>query len=325
MTAERSRLRNRCEDLLAGFLLGGLKALPRPLAQPLLRGVGSLTCLLTPGRRRHAIDVVCARLAVPRARAKQIVRRSYQGICLNVLEGYWAAREVRRRGDISSLADVEGVEHLQRALESGRGVLLCSAHIGAWELIPVVLSHLARPILIMAKSNANPLIGERLLRMRGSVARAVIAKEDARGLAKAMRGGELLAILTDQRARAHGVQLPFLGQLASQHRVTGMLARRFGAVCLPIYALRQAEGLPYRVVIEPPIEADPALAEAEAEIEVVQRLSSSLEKHVLAQPEQWLWIHDRWRKAERGREVPAPVSASTPEPEQELLRESAAS
>jgi len=75
------------------------------------------------------------------------------------------------------------------------------------------------------------------------------------------------------------------------------MASRFGVAVLPTYLLREPDGLHYRFIIEPPIEADPALEGDAAERDVISRLSASLEARVRETPEQWLWLHDRWRSA----------------------------
>jgi lauroyl/myristoyl acyltransferase len=86
---------------------------------------------------------------------------------------------------------------------------------------------------------------------------------------------------------------------ASHHKVVGVLARRFGAPAVPVYLLREPGLLRFRMVIEPPIAADPALPPEDAERDVTARLSASLAAQVRAHPEQYLWLHDRWRHAER--------------------------
>lgn len=82
-----------------------------------------------------------------------------------------------------------------------------------------------------------------------------------------------------------------------QHKVAGIMARRFGVAVLPLYVLREPGHLRFRAIFEEPILADETLAEEEAELDVIRRVADSLEARIRQTPEQWLWLHDRWRKA----------------------------
>jgi KDO2-lipid IV(A) lauroyltransferase len=275
-------------------------ALPEAVARRSLRALAWFSWRLAGRRSAHTLERVQRALGLPPGspRGPQIVRGAYEVLLVNVFEQAFVERRLARGERPQDIVSVEGGEHLRAALDGPKGVLLCSGHLGAWELVPLILGRLYTPIWTVVRELDNPRLERGLMARRLRCARGNIPKQGGGlKLARLMRAGEPVAMLLDQNAGSQGVILPFFGMPSSHHTVAGVLAQRFAAQVLPIYMLREAGGRHFRLVIEAPLTADPALPPDEAAIDVTRRISGSLEAMVARYPEQWLWLHDRWRHA----------------------------
>ena len=323
MSSRRGPLRNRIEALLVAIVFDPIGRMPRRLGLALLKGLGSFAFHVMAGRRAHARRRVQCTLGCTRAEADRIVRGAFQTMAQNVLEADWVARELRRR-PLEELVTIEGREHIDDALAAGHGVLAAGAHLGAWEAQAVVLGHVFKPVWAVARPLDNPLLEQRAVVRRGQLLAGTLEKDgSARKLMQLVRDGEIVGLLLDQNAGSKGVMLPFLGLPTRMHRAAGTMGARMGAKVVPTYMLRESAGR-YRLVVEAPVSVPEGLSREQTEREVVLAVSHSLERQVLAHPEQWLWLHDRWHSAEvvlfherearaaGGREAGVPVPAGTP-------------
>lgn len=298
MATQRGRLRNLLEAALALTVCAPLLVLPQRLAQAVLAAWGSVGFVVLPRRRRRAIARIRQTLGLDQREARRVAHGSFRNLVRNVLEAGFVARRLRRAGP-AEIAIIEGGEHLRSALARGEGVLLATAHLGAWEAMGPILAAAFRRVWAVARPLDNPLLERFALRLRGEVLAGTLEKDgSALRMARLLRDGQVVALLLDQNAGSSGVTLPFLGLPSRQHRSAGVLGQRFGATVLCAYLLRERGDRPYRLVIEAPLRAPPGLADDAAERALVLAVSRSLERQVLAHPEQWNWLHDRWFSAE---------------------------
>ncbi len=300
MADGRNRVLDRLEDLLAGAALGLVGLLPGPLALVLLGGTARLAFWLSRRRRRQTRGLVERGLGLARGdpRADAIVAGAYRCLALNVVEPGLVQRGLKRGLPLERYVEIEGLEHLHAALGAEKGILLCTGHFGAWELLSVFMAELGWPIWALARPLDNPYLERRLLERRLVTWKGFISKlGGGLKLARVLKDGEIVGALLDQNAGRQGVVLDFLGAPTSHHNVAGVVARRFGATVLPVYVERLAGPLRYRLSFEAPVPLDTSLPAAAAEIDLTARLSASLAARVRARPEQWLWLHDRWRHA----------------------------
>jgi len=315
----RGAIQNWTEYVVVLGFHGLARLTPARMLLGLARGVSRLSRRVMPARCRSTSLRIrtCLGLRPGDERVDAILSGAFKTLALNAVEPMVFERLLDAGRSPDEFVTVEGREHLDRAYASGKPLLLCSGHLGAWELMPLLVGRHYGPIWAMARPLANPLLEPYLAARRLRFVRGTVSK-DGGGLkvARIMRAGEPLGLLLDQNAGSKGKILDFMGLPASHHTVAGIMAQRFGALAVPIYLLREGRTLRYRMIIEPPIAADPDLPAEDAQLDVVLRLSRSLEAQVRAHPEQWLWLHDRWRHALHvlGRKPPGPARADTQVP-----------
>lgn len=264
------------------------------LPQKMLLALGVLlTWLSWPlmGKRRHYARVNIA-LCFPGLDAAAQRRLLYQNLRATVigtleLVRAWYAPASQLRGTF----DVAGLEHLRQARAQGRGVLLLSAHFTHVDLGGRLLSEaLGTRFSVMVRRNNNPCIERLQDQARLRVFAQTIDKKDMRALLRALGKGGVVGYVADQDFNYQHAFVPFFGIPAATLTAVSVLARRSGAIVLPYWFNREADGR-YRLQVEPQWEGwpseDPAADAA--------RYMAELEKVVRRNPEQYLWVHRRFK------------------------------
>ncbi|RNF81939.1 lipid A biosynthesis acyltransferase [Lysobacter psychrotolerans] len=288
-----------------------LAALVARLPQPLLLALGgALTGLATPllrSRRRIAARniALCFPELDPRAQ-RQLLRATLRANVTGLLESLrgWFAPAASLRG----LVEVEGLEHVRAAIAQGRGVLLVTGHSPHLELGGRMLSDaLGEPIAIVARRNNNVCIERFLDDARRRAFADVIAKKDMRGLLRTLSKGGLVAWAGDQDFNYQNAFVPFFGVQAATVTATAEIGRRGNAVVLPYWFQREADGR-YRLWVEPQWPGWPSgdpVADA-------ARYMAELERVVRRHPEQYLWVHRRFKTRPAGEADLYARTAETP-------------
>jgi len=291
----RSSLRNQAEAAAFALLAAGIRALPRARAEAAGRRLGLLFRLLA-RRRRELAERNLAR-AYPGEGTGEIERLSRE---VFAHFGGVAADLVHSLDEpIDSLlerVEVENIEVVRAAMGSGRGVLFITAHFGNWEVGAIVTAALAGPLTVVVRPLDNPILDALLTSFRERTGNRVLSKrEAAREILRVLRSGGTIGIVADQHAPPRdAVVAPFLGRPASTTNSVARLADRTEALILPGAAARTAPGR-YRLAFGEPIDVR-TLSPSERKVEALTtRVNQRLEEPILARPEQWLWLHDRWR------------------------------
>lgn len=305
MSRPRSSLRNRAEYLAARGVDLFLRLLPAGISLPMLRAIGRFGAWVQRGRRERTMDNIVRALGCERAEARRIVSDCYVSMTLNLAEPFLLERALARR-PLEEHVVIEGAEHLDAALQQGRGVLLATAHFGAWESFGSVLSQRFKTVWAVARAIDNPLLDGWFRARRGRTSAGTIEKDGGgMKIARLLRQGEIVFALLDQNAGSQGVDMDFLGVPATHHRVAGAMAARFGAAVIPAYFLREKGALKFRLIVEPAVEPRADLEGEAQQLDVIRRVSDSLEAQVRRHPGQWLWLHDRWKRALRALKIAA--------------------
>jgi KDO2-lipid IV(A) lauroyltransferase len=289
---QRSGLRNGIEYCLALGVMKSLEYAPAPMAHWLALGYARLLDLAIPRLRRVAYRNLS--MALPGADQRAIVDGVFRSIARLLVT--FAKFPSIRRENLSQWIRWEGAEHFENALREGRGVLFATAHLGNWELSAFAHALLAGPMNVIARPLDNPLIDALVERRRALTGNRLIFKQDfARGIMKALAANEAVGILVDQNAAADaGVFVDFFGVPACAGSGFAKIAAHSGAAVIPGFALWSEEERRYVLRFYPPV---PMIGDVRADTQAVQ---AKLEEVIRAYPDQWLWIHRRWKTRPAG-------------------------
>jgi KDO2-lipid IV(A) lauroyltransferase len=200
------------------------------------------------------------------------------------------------RSNVSEWIRYQGFEHFEQALQRGRGVLFATAHLGNWELSAFAHALMAAPMHVVVRPLDNLRIDALVARRRTlSGNRLIEKKESARSVLKALQANQAVGILIDQNSSPEeGVFVNFFGIPACASSGFARLAAHTGATVIPGFALWSEAERRYVLKFYPPLEMTGRLQED------TQRLQSQLEAVIREHPDQWLWIHRRWKNRPPG-------------------------
>jgi KDO2-lipid IV(A) lauroyltransferase len=193
--------------------------------------------------------------------------------------------------NVSEWIRYEGFEVYQEAKRRGKGVLFATAHLGNWELSAFAHSLMAEPMNVVVRPLDNPAI-DRMVEHRRTLSgnRVIQKKEAARGILKALSRNEAVGILIDQNSNlSEGVFVDFFGIPACANATFAKIAFRSGAAVIPGFALWCDDEQRYVLRFYPIVEMT---GDATADTASIHRV---LETVIRENPDQWLWIHRRWK------------------------------
>lgn len=223
------------------------------------------------------------------AARERLLDRHFESLGVALLEvplAWWSPPQ-----RIARLARVEGTEHLEAAAARGHGVLLLTAHFTTMEMAGRVLASVA-PVGFLYRPTSNEVLAYALARFRTAHGGRPIPRDDIRGFIGALRAGECVWYAPDQSYRKKGAEMVRLfGIPAATNTLTSRLARMTGAPVLPYFLERLPGTQGYRAVIHPPLENFPS----EDPVADTERFNSLIETQVRHVPEQYLWIHRRFK------------------------------
>ena len=263
--------------------------------------VGRLALLLTPRLRRTGD--LNLRLAFPEktaAERRQILRKLYRNLGWLLAEFCQMPRYTPEQ--TQRFIRYEGLEHYLAARDQGKGVLILTGHLGAWELSSFYHSLMGYPMSIVIRRLDNPLVDNLVNQIRCLHGNQVLHKDDfARGLLASMRRGETVGILMDTNMTPpQGAFVDFFGHAACTGSGLARVAMKTGAKVLPGFLLwdeaTQQYVLRFGAALDLPV-SDDAEADALAHTALFTRV---IEEYVRQYPDQWLWVHRRWKTRPQG-------------------------
>ena len=230
------------------------------------------------------------------AERKRVLRENFasNGIALieMAMSWWWP------RSRLSRLAHIEGIEHLQRAQQESKGVILMALHFTTLEIGAALLGQ-RHTIDGMYREHKNAVFDyvQRKGRERHNLDATAIEREDVRAMLKVLRGGRAIWYAPDQDYGAkQSIFVPLFGIQAATVAATTKFARLGRALVMPFTQERLADGAGYRLVIHPPLEDFPG----ETEEADCLRINQWVEKEVSKLPEQYLWAHRRFKTRPAG-------------------------
>jgi Kdo2-lipid IVA lauroyltransferase/acyltransferase len=199
--------------------------------------------------------------------------------------------------NIEQIVVYDGLENYQRAHARGKGVLFLTGHFGGWELSAFVHSMHGHPMHVVARALDNQYLDRMIREYRTMHGNKVVDKDNfVRGLLAAMHAGEVVGVLMDTNMTPpQGIFVDFFGIAACTASGLARIALRTDAAVVPSFTIWDAELGKYRLRFDPAVEL---LRTGDLENDIVantQRFTSIIEEYVRKYPEQWLWVHRRWK------------------------------
>jgi KDO2-lipid IV(A) lauroyltransferase len=292
---QRPAIRNGLEYGAALLVLKSLERAPIAVAHGLARVYANLLDLALPRLRRVAYrNLSFALPELDAARRKKTVDGVFRSVARLLVTV--AKFPAIRRENLAQWIRCEGGEHFEQARREGRGVLFATAHLGNWELSAYAHALLAAPMNVVVRPLDNPQIDAMVEQRRGRSGNRMIFKKDfARSILKALGANEAVGILVDQNSSPDaGLFVDFFGVKACAGTGFAKLAAHSGATVIPGFALWSEAERRYVLRFYPPVEMT---GDTERDTQAVQ---SKLEEVIREYPDQWLWIHRRWKTRPAG-------------------------
>ncbi|MCU1272145.1 MAG: lipid biosynthesis acyltransferase [Acidobacteriaceae bacterium] len=275
-------------------------ALPRPLARA--AGISiAWTVYLLHGKLRR-VGMRNLELAFPeksRGERKKILRGVFTSLGRQIAEVCLFPKYTRE--NVSKTVVYEGFENFERALARGKGVLFLTGHLGAWELSAFAHSLYGYPLNIVMRPLDNPYLDRLAREYRTMHGNKAVDKDFARGLIAAMRKGQTVGVLMDTNMIAsQGVFVDFFGIAACTAAGVARVARKTDASVVPGFTIWDPVLQKYRLRFDPPVEL---VRTGNTEADVVAntaQFTKVIEDYVRKYPDQWLWVHRRWKTRPQG-------------------------
>ena len=296
---DKSPLRRKTEQLVIRWITGAAALLARVLPlrslQALGNAMGSLLFRLLKPRREIALANLERVFGdrYDRRERERIINFSVRNMAktmLELLKAGWLSDEQLRE-----FVQIRGEEHLRHAVEQGRGVVVITGHFGNWELLAATIGRLGYDLAVIARDANDQNTANIINRAREAAVAEVLPRESVREMLRVLREGNILGILPDQHTERGGIWLPFMGHLACTAPGPATLAQRTGSPIVPAFA-RRTEDDRLDLYFLPPIEV-PDTGDRQQDIRTATRLiNDALSAEIMAHPEQWIWMHRRWRQ-----------------------------
>ena len=264
--------------------------LPHRAALALGRAIGLLAHALGGSRRaivRRNLELCFPELS-PDAR-DALAREHFKALGMAMIEmglGRWASDR-----HLASITRLVGVEHVRNALDDGRGVILLSAHFTTLEVMGRVLATAIPPFDAVFRKNRSEFMTELQRSGREVSADTTIEKRDIKKMVRSLRQGRAVWYAPDQSYSRKGAEvIEFFGVPAMHTTATSTLASLGDAVTIPFFPLRKPDGT-YEMTLFPPLEDFPG----DDPVDDTRRYVALLEEHIRRAPEQYFWIHRKFK------------------------------
>jgi KDO2-lipid IV(A) lauroyltransferase len=297
----RASFDQRIEYWCLRVLVAAMGVLPRPLARATGAALGWVVYVLL-GRLRR-VGKRNLGMAFPEksdAERGSILRGMYRSLGWQLAEFCRMSRYTAESA--GKLIRYEGLENYLAARAKGKGVFVLTGHLGAWELSSFYHSLAGYPMSMVIRRLDNPLVDAFVNRIRSLHGNRVIHKDDfARGLLTAMQQGETVGILMDTNMTPpQGVFVPFFGVPACTASGLARVAMRSDAAVLPGFLVWESAEKRYVLQFGPELELVRGGDAAENIVANTALFTATIESYVRRYPDQWLWVHRRWKTRPAG-------------------------
>jgi Kdo2-lipid IVA lauroyltransferase/acyltransferase len=294
-------MRRKLEYAAAWPFLKIMGSLPRPLSRAFAIGIAQLVYLLH--FRLRQVGMRNLAMAFPEkseAERRRILRGVFTSLGRQLAELCQFPRYTAE--NVAEVVVYDGLENYERAYARGKGVLFVTAHFGGWELSAFAHSLHGHWLHVVMRPMDNPYLDQLLQSYRMMYGNKVVPKDDfVRGLLAAMKAGETVGILMDTNMTPpQGVFVEFFGIPACTASGLARIALRTDAAVVPGFTIWDERLGKYRLRFDPAMEL---VRTGDLEADIIantQKFTKVIEQYVRQYPEQWLWVHRRWKTRPEG-------------------------
>jgi KDO2-lipid IV(A) lauroyltransferase len=292
----RGGIKGHTEYIAARLLLASFEAMPRKMAYRAARILAWLGFHFA--RRQRLAGLHNLRIAFPEStpgQREEILRGCFRNLARLLVE--FTHFPKLSKANISEYVVHDGLDNYLEALRRGRGVIFMTAHFGAWEMSSFAHALYGYPLKFVVRPIDNPRVEQLISNYRSLSGNIPIQRRHAaRDVLKALRQNEAVGILFDQNTtRSEGVFADFFGIPAATTPSIALFAMRAGAAVIPGFLIWDEDLKKHRLRFDPPVELIETGDLAHDVLENTKRFNQILEKYVRKYPDQWLWIHRRWK------------------------------
>lgn len=273
--------------------LEGMSVIVRRLPLRIVRAIGSflggIAWMVLPHNRRDALDNIAIAFPDWTARKRrQTIRRMFQHLGQSMMEWLWLPNLNQK--NLERTTEIHDAHYIDEALASGRGSLIFTGHCGNWEWLAATVCLLGHPLTVLMRERDEPDLNRFISKMRAHFGmRSTGRKSETSALEmfRSLRHGGLLGFLIDQNIRVESVKVPFFGKPALTPIGPARLAVSAKAPVIVCFVERR-NGKQIVHFQKPYLSADP--------VEITAKLTAAIEEQIRRAPEQWVWLHNRWRE-----------------------------
>ncbi|HQR42821.1 MAG TPA: lysophospholipid acyltransferase family protein [Gemmatales bacterium] len=300
MAKERSSVRNFFEFLGVRVLLAILQSMSLPMGYALARGLAFLAYHVD--RRHRLVAEQNLQIAFPQwtpQHRSQVVRDVYLHFCQMIIEMAHLPRLLHVHNWRRYLELRNGSATIE-ALLSERPIMVVTGHLGNWEMAGYALALFGFRSYAVARPLDNPWLDDLVKRFRRKTGQELLNKNgDAQRMETILKNNGILCTLADQDAGPNGLFVPFFGKPASTHKAVALLALHHEALVLVAAARRVGDGLRYALDIETIIDTRDLKNDMNPVRTLTELYTAAWERLVCKAPEQYLWLHRRWKHEPR--------------------------
>src|ERR1043166_3699369 len=298
--AEKGKLQINLEYEIARAVLGLFRALSLNRAIAFGQWLGRFGFWFPKLRRTGETNLKLAFPNLSEAERRRLLRASFEN--LGRMLAVFSRFTGEEADSLKNLIDRDALARLEAASQTGEGVILFTGHVGAWELSSYALSLFGHPLSFLVRRIDNPRIEELIDQARTSRGNRTIDKRSAaREMLQILRNGGTLGILVDLNTLdREAIFVDFFGQAAATTFIVAKLALKTHAQVLPVFAPWDAERHRFVLKIDEPLTIEQT---GDDEIDVrllTQQYTRVVEDYIRRYPDQWLWIHRRWKTRPAG-------------------------
>jgi KDO2-lipid IV(A) lauroyltransferase len=290
------RIKNWLLFRLITALISFLNFLPRNTAISLAGFLGRLSYfLISPARRKTNENL---KLSFGNEKTGKQLRKIAVQVFVNLGKNVVDAVRLKKMkwDDVDKITEIEGLEYFDTAYRAGKGVIGFTGHIGNFELMAAYFSLRGYKLSVIGREVYDPRLDRLLVENRESVGLKNISSfAGVKPLLRVLKKGEFLGILADQdSSRIRGIFVDFFGRPARTPVGPVLLAYKTGSPIVPMAIVRKGKNR-YKIIVKPPVELACSDNQEKDITDTLQRSTDALASIIRQYPDQWLWMHDRWK------------------------------